>query len=50
MSKREKITVSPEEIKNQQDIVEELKIYNSGKNKRYIITTYGCQMNSVRCI
>lgn len=45
MSKREKITVSPEEIKRQQDIVEELKIYNSGKNKKYIITTYGCQMN-----
>jgi len=45
MSKREKIIVSPEEIKRQKDIVEELKIYNSGKNKKYIITTYGCQMN-----
>lgn len=45
MSKREKVIVSPEEIKRQKDIVEELKIYNSGKNKKYIITTYGCQMN-----
>lgn len=45
MSKREKITVSPEEIKRQKDIIEDFKIYNSGKNKKYIITTYGCQMN-----
>ncbi len=45
MSKREKVIVSPDEIKKQQNIIEELKIYNSGKNKKYIITTYGCQMN-----
>jgi len=45
MSKREKITVSPEQIKRQNELVEELRIYNSGKNRKYIITTYGCQMN-----
>lgn len=45
MSKRAKVVVSPEKIKRQSDIVEELKIYNSGKNKKYMITTYGCQMN-----
>jgi len=45
MSKREKITVSPEQIQRQNEIVEELRIHNSGKNRKYIITTYGCQMN-----
>ncbi len=45
MSKRAKVVVSPEKIKKQSDIIEELKIYNRGKNKKYMITTYGCQMN-----
>lgn len=50
MSKREQIIVSPKEIKRQQNIIEDFKIYNGGKNKKYILTTYGCQMNTVRCI
>ncbi len=45
MSKRKKVTISPEEVKKQQEIIEELSIYNKGKGKKYIITTYGCQMN-----
>lgn len=45
MSKKERVVVSPEEIKRQQDIIENFKIYNSNKNKKYIITTFGCQMN-----
>lgn len=45
MSRKEKIIVLPDEIKRQQNIIEELKIYNSSKNKKYNITTYGCQMN-----
>jgi tRNA-2-methylthio-N6-dimethylallyladenosine synthase len=45
MGKKEKIIISPEAIKRQQDIIENFKIYNEGKNKKYIVTTYGCQMN-----
>lgn len=45
MNKKEKVVISPEEIKRQQDIIENFKIYNNGKNKKYIVTTYGCQMN-----
>ncbi len=45
MSKREEIIVSEDEIKRQENIIEEFRIYNNGKNKKYIIITYGCQMN-----
>lgn len=45
MNKKEKVVISPEEIKRQQDIIENFKIYNNDKNKKYIVTTYGCQMN-----
>ncbi len=45
MSKNKKPVVSFEEIKKQQNIIENFKIYNSDKNKKYIIITYGCQMN-----
>lgn len=45
MIKNKKPVVSFEEIKKQQNIIENFKIYNSDKNKKYIIITYGCQMN-----
>ena len=45
MDTKERVIISPEEIKRQQDIIENFKIYNNGKNRRYIVTTYGCQMN-----
>ncbi len=45
MDKKEKHDISPEEIKRQQEIAENFRIYNDGKNKKYIITTFGCQMN-----
>ncbi|HZK57987.1 MAG TPA: tRNA (N6-isopentenyl adenosine(37)-C2)-methylthiotransferase MiaB [Clostridia bacterium] len=45
MDKKEKTAVSPEEIRRQQDIIENFKIYNNGRNRKYIVTTFGCQMN-----
>ena len=45
MVKDERHAISLEEIKKQQDIIENFKIYNTGKHKKYIIITYGCQMN-----
>ncbi|MFW5648346.1 MAG: tRNA (N6-isopentenyl adenosine(37)-C2)-methylthiotransferase MiaB [Candidatus Alkaliphilus sp. MAG34] len=45
MDKKGKTAVSPEEIKRQQNIIENFKIYNNGKDKKYIVTTFGCQMN-----
>ena len=45
MDKKGKTAVSPEEIKRQQNIIENFKIYNNSKDKKYIVTTFGCQMN-----
>ncbi|ABR48769.1 hypothetical protein Amet_2617 [Alkaliphilus metalliredigens QYMF] len=50
MGERKHTEIAIAELEKQHRIMEELKVYYNGKGKKYIIITYGCQMNSARCI
>ena len=56
MSKRKEVTISPSDLEFANEKAQEIREINeeefkkTGKKKKYLIKTYGCQMNSLRCI
>ena len=46
---RASIEVSSEEALKQNNIINELSKTIKGKGLKYCVSTYGCQMNSLRC-
>lgn len=56
MSKREEVKVSDKELAQQQPYINEIRKKNdeyfrrTGRKKKHLTVTFGCQMNSVRCI
>jgi hypothetical protein len=56
MSKRKEINVSKNELAKQQIYIDKIRKMNdeyykrTGKRKKHLTLTFGCQMNSLRCI